>query len=129
LVEPEHRGRTGDPRARDGEPHPVPDRRVLHLTGTPDVALLHRVLDQLLAEFVDDPNSAGPRDQEGLVVGAVLFVLLRHQPDVRNGAHRRRVEGAVLLTVLEGLVAWRRVAEVAYARHRFVKLAVRLPHS
>ena len=53
---------------------------------------------------VDDAHRAGGRDLEGLVVGAVLLGLLGHQPDVRHGAHGPRVERAVLLAVLDGLV-------------------------
>ncbi len=128
LVEPEHRGRTGDPRAGDRELHPVPDRRVLHLTGTPDIALLHRVLDERLALLVDDAHRAGRRDQEGLVVGAVLLGLLRHQPDVGHGAHGPRVERAVLLTVLDGLVIQGRIAMVRNDGFRVVKFAVRTPY-
>ena len=40
LVQPEDGGRVGKARARDGELHPILDRRILGLAGAEDVALL-----------------------------------------------------------------------------------------
>ena len=64
LVEPEDGGRAGRARARDRQPHPVRDRRVLGLARAPDVARLDLVLEQRLAGAVHDPHgAAAPRSR------------------------------------------------------------------
>ena len=104
-VEPEHRGNARRAGAGDGEAHPVHDRDVLGLRGTPDVALLDAVLDEHDAVRVEHLDDAVRGDLERLVVAAVLLRGLRHEADVRHGADRGRVEGAVLDHVVDdGLV-------------------------
>ena len=60
-----------------------------------------RVLEQDVAGGVDHAHGAVARDLERLVVRAVLLGLLRHQADVRHGAHRAHVERAVRLAVVD----------------------------
>ena len=92
-------------RTGDGQLDPVPDRRVLDDGHAPDVALLDVLRQQHLAGVdVDDVGDAVLGDLERLVVAAVLLGLLRHQADVGNGAHRRRVELAVGLTEVDDLL-------------------------
>ena len=128
LVEPEHGRRAGRPRARDREPDPVLDRRVLGLAHAPDVARLHLVLEQRLAGVVDNPDPAVGRDLERLVVGAVLLRLLGHQTDVRRAPHRSRIKCAVLATVLERLGVERRVGVVGDHELRVLQLAGAVVH-
>ena len=90
-----------EPAAQHREAHPVADRRVLHLTGAPDVARLDLVLQHHVAGTVHDAHRAVDRDLERLVVRAVLLGLLRHEPDVGHRTHRRGVERAVGLAVVD----------------------------
>ena len=104
-VEPEHHRHTGCARTVDGQLDPVADRRVLDDGHAPDVALFDVLRQQHLAGVdVDDVGDAVLGDLEGLVVGAVLLGLLRHQADVRDGAHGRRIELAVGLTEVDHLL-------------------------
>ena len=57
-----------------------------------------------LAGAVHDAHGAVDRDLERLVVRAVLLGLLRHEPDVGHRTHRRRVERAVGLAVVDDRV-------------------------
>ena len=102
--------------------------RVLRLAHPPDVAGLDVVREQHRAGLVDDAHRAGRGDLEGLVVRAVLLGLLRHQPDVRRRAHRRRVERAVLPAVVDGLGVERRVGRVRDDELGVLLLAVGVPH-
>jgi hypothetical protein len=61
-------------------------------------------------------------------VAAVLLGLLRHEADVGRRAHRRRVEGAVLLAVADGLVVERRVGRVGDDELGVLQLVLRVPH-
>ena len=94
-VQPEDGGRARRPRSGDGQLHPVAHRCVLHLAGAPNVALFDGVLEENGAAGVHHADRAIGGDLEGLVVGAVLLGLLRHQPDVRHAAHAGGVVGAV----------------------------------
>ena len=71
------------------------------------------------------PVSAG---DECLVVRAVLFRFLRHEPDVGHAAHGRRIQGAVLLAVLDDGLVDGGVAAVGNHGLGVVQLAVRPPH-
>ena len=85
-----------------------------------------RVLQQRLAVVgAYDPHRPGFRDLERLVVRPVLLGRLRHQPDVRGAAHRRRVERAVAPAVLDGLGVQRRVGVVGDHELGVLLLAVR----
>ncbi len=97
LVEPEHgrgagRASAGDGQARpsrgSGRPWSGTRARCRPARPRADQHRRRRALTTL--------DSAGGRDLEGLVVGAVLLGLLRHQADVGRRAHGRRVERAVL---------------------------------
>ena len=63
-----------------------------------------------VAGTVHDAHRAVDRDLERLVVRAVLLGLLRHEPDVGHRTHRRRVERAVGLAVVDDRVVHTRVA-------------------
>ena len=128
LVEPEHGGRPGRAGALDREPHPVGHRGVLGLAAAPDVAGLDVVLEQRVAGAVDDAHAAGGLDLEGLVVAAVLLGLLRHQADVGRGAHRRRVERAVLAAEVDRLRVEGGVAGVGDHGLGVLLVAVGVPH-
>ena len=92
-VQPEHHRHAGVARPGDGQLDPVADRRVLDDAHAPDIAGLHVLRQQHLAGGeVHDVGDAVLGNLEGLVVRAVLLGLLRHQADVGNGAHRRRIE-------------------------------------
>ena len=84
--------------------------------------------EQFVACIVDDGNLAVAFDLECLVVGAVLFGLLRHQAHIGHAAHGGRVEGAVDLAELDHLLVDRRVGTVRNDRLHVVQLAVRSPH-
>ena len=114
--------------ARHREPDPVLDRGVLGLAHAPDVALADLVLEQRRPRLIDDAHDAVGGDLERLVVRAVLLGLLRHQPDVRRAAHRRRVERAVLAAVVDGLAVQRRVGVVGDHELRVLLAPVGVPH-
>ena len=104
-VEPEHHRHAGLACPGDSQLHPVADRCVLDDGHPPDVALFHVLRQQHLpAVDVDDVGDAVLGDLEGLVVAAVLLGLLRHQPHVGDGAHRRRIELALGLTEVDDLL-------------------------
>ncbi len=128
LVQPEDGRVAGGAGAGDGQLHPVPDRRVLGLAGAEDVALRHRLLDEHVAGLVDQTDRTGGLDLEGLVVGAVLLGLLRHEADVRDRAHGRRVVGAVGTAVVDHGLVDPGVGGVRQHREGVGLLAVRAPH-
>lgn len=127
-VEPEHGRPAGLAGPVDGELDPVADRDVLGLAGAPDVALLDLVLHEDLPGAVEDLHAAGVGDGEGLVVGAVLLGLLRHEADVRDRAHRRRVEGAVRAAVVDDDLVDPGVGGVRDDREGVLGLVVAVPH-
>ena len=94
-VQPENGLSPGGSGPGHGEPDPVPDRGVLGLTHPPDVALLHRVTEDL-APRAEDPNHTRPRHSERLVVAAVLLSLLSHQTHITGVPH----SGPVKLPIL-----------------------------
>ena len=104
-VQPEHHRHPRLTRTGDGQLHPVADRCVLDDGHAPDVAGFHVLCQQHLPGFeVHDVGNAVLGDLERLVMRAVLLGLLRHQADVGDGAHRRRVELAVRLTEVDDLL-------------------------
>ncbi len=128
LVQPEHRRVAGRAGPGDGQLDPVADRHVLGLARPPDVPCVHVVLEQGVAGGVDDADRAGGGDLERLVVGAVLLGRLRHQTDVRDRAHRRRVVGAVLAAVVDHGLVDAGVRRVRDHRQGVALLAVGSPH-
>mmetsp|Transcript_57240 Transcript_57240/g.134767 ORF Transcript_57240/g.134767 Transcript_57240/m.134767 type:complete len:614 (-) Transcript_57240:306-2147(-) len=127
-VEPEDRRVASGAGAADGELDPVLDGRVLGLAHPPDVALSHLVLEIDLARGVGDLHSTGLGDHEGLVVGAVLLSLLRHQPHVRHVAHGSDVELAVLLAEVDHLLVHGGVAAVGDDALGVLQLVLLVPH-
>ncbi len=128
LIEPEHRWVAGGTGTGDGELHPVPDRRVLGLAQTDDVASADHLLQEHGAGRVDGPYRARGGNLEGLVVAAVLLGLLCHQADVGHRAHRRGVEGAVRPAVIDDNLVDAGIAAVGKNREGVRLLAVRTPH-
>ena len=128
LVEPEDGRPAGRPRPVHGELDPVLDRGVLDLAGPPDVPGPDLVRHEHRAVVGDHRHRAGLGDLVGLVVTAVLFGLLGHEPDVGHGAHRRRIEGAVGAAVLEGLGVEVGVAAVGDDRLGLLQFTIGVPH-
>ena len=112
LVEPKDRRDPGGTGTIYGQLHPVPHGLVLSLAGTPYITFLNHMLDQQSALSVEDPNASTRCDFERLVVRAILFGLLRHEPDVRDTAHGRRIELPVRLAVPENPVVDAGVARI-----------------
>ena len=77
----------------------------------------------------DNADRAVGGNFERLVVRAVFLGLLRHQPHVRNRAHRLGVERAVRLTVLDDRLIQPRVAAIRDHGIDVVQLAVGAPHA
>ncbi len=128
LVQPEYCGSAGRLRAIHRQLDPILNRRILHLTGAPDIALFDLVLEQRLARRIHDADCAVARRLEGLIVRAVFLCRLSHQSDVGHAAHRSRVERPVLLTELDDFVIDRRVTRVRNHTLDVGQLAVRTPH-
>ena len=128
FVQPENGGSLRGAGAGDGELHPVADRRVLGLAGAPDVAGFDGMLKQDLARGIDDADGAGAGDFKGLVVRAVFLGGLRHEADVRHGAHGSRVESAVLFAEVDGGLIDAGVAAVRDDGEGVLKLALGVPH-
>ena len=116
LVQPEHRRVAGGAGAGDGQLDPVADRVVLGLAGAEDVAGARpRARGASLPAASTRRTVPAVGDLEGLVVAAVLLGLLRHQADVRDRAHRGRVEGAVGAAVVDDDLVDAGVAAVRHA--------------
>mmetsp|Transcript_1094 Transcript_1094/g.2938 ORF Transcript_1094/g.2938 Transcript_1094/m.2938 type:complete len:469 (-) Transcript_1094:27-1433(-) len=81
-----------------------------------------------MALVVHHLHLASAGQLEGLVVGAVLLGLLRHQPDVGHGAHRRHVELAILAAVLQARLVHRRVAAVGDDADDILERVLLVPH-
>ena len=128
LVEPEDRRNPGCARTANREANPVANRRVLGLTGAPDIACADGMLHEHLAAVVDYPDHPVGGDFEGLVVGAVLFGLLRHQSDVGHAAHRRRIERSVLLAEVDHFLVDGGVAAVGDDGLGVLLIAGGIPH-
>ncbi|MEZ5213379.1 MAG: hypothetical protein R2692_00360 [Microbacterium sp.] len=126
-VEPEHRGNARRAGAGDGQAHPVHDRDVLGLRGTPDVALLDAVLDEHDPVGVEHLDDTVGGDLEGLVVAAVLFGGLRHEADVGHRADRGGIERAVRDDVFDDRLVDTGVRRVGDDGDRVVFAAVLAP--
>ncbi len=128
LVQPEHGRSAGRPSTRDSQFHPILNRGILDLAGTPNVTLFNLVLVQRLARRIHDPDRTVAWCFEGLIVRAVLLCRLRHQPDVWNRPHRLWIKGPLLLTELDDFVIDRRIAGVRNHTLDVSKLPIRSPH-
>src|SRR5690606_27813546 len=115
--------------ASDGQLDPVAHRRVLGLAHAPDVAGLDGVLEQHVAGFVGHAHHAVGGNLEGLVVRAVVLGGLGHQADVGHTAHRHRIEGAVLLAVVDDGLVDAGITAVRDHGLGIVQFAVRTPHA
>ena len=128
AVEPEHGRRTSGPRAMDRELDPVAYGDVGRPRHPPDVTGLDLVLHQDVAVRADDAYETVERNLESGRMRAVLFGLLGHESDIGHRSHRRRIEGTVLLAVLDDLGVHRRVAAIRDDRFRILKLPLGIPH-
>ena len=128
LVQPEHRGHPGLAGAAHGQLHPVLDGGVLGLARTPDVTRLNVVGHEHVPGGVDHLHGTGLGDLEGLVVGAVLLGLLRHETHVRHGAHGGGVVRAVLAAVVDHGLVHTGVGGVRQHGQGVLLLALAAPH-
>src|SRR5471030_1368992 len=112
----------------DGQFDPVLDRRVFGLAHAEDVAGFNSLFHQQVALAVGDADYAVSLDLEGLVVGAVLFGLFRHQANVWHAAHGGWVEGAVCLALFDHRLVDRGVAAIRDHGLGVVQLTVSAPH-
>ena len=86
------------------------------------------MLGQHGAVFSDDTNDAVFLDFKGLVVGAVLFSLLRHQANVRHRAHGGGIKRAVGLTEVDHFLVDGGVGALRHHRFGVLELVVPGPH-
>ena len=128
CVQPENGGRLRQTRAVHGELHPVFDRCVFGLAGTPDVASVHVVRGEYVAFVVNDLHCACGGDFKGFVVRAVFFGFLRHEADVGHGAHGRGVECAVFAAKIDDGLIDAGVAAVGDDGFAVLQFAVFVPH-
>jgi hypothetical protein len=128
LVQPENGGGAGRLHPFYGELHPIPDREIFRLAHPEDVPLFHLLLQQGGTGIVDGADRPVPRSLEGLVVGAVLLRLLRHESHVRDAPDGRGIERAVLPAILDDGPIRRRVTPVGNHRVRIVRFSVGTPH-
>eukprot|EP00958_Prasinococcus_capsulatus_P024611 scaffold3878_cov363-Prasinococcus_capsulatus_cf.AAC.11 len=111
------------------QPNPVGDRCRLRLAHTPDVALVHLVLeDHFVAGAVHDLHHTFALDLECLVVAAVLLCLLRHEAHVADVAHGGNVEAAVRLAIGNAGLVHTRVAPIWDQALHVLKFTLFVPH-
>src|SRR5699024_2261934 len=99
-IQPEDGLHAGQACAVDSKLDPILDWSILGLACAPDVFFLNVVGYQNIASGVNNLNFAVSWDLEGLVVGAVLLSLLRHQTNVRGRTHGGWVISAVFTAVI-----------------------------
>ena len=127
-VEPENRWRRRSSRARDREFYPITNRWILCLTGAPNVARFNRMRHQHESSCVHNPHNSCALHFEGFIVRAVLFGLLRHEPNIGHTAHRARIECAVLLARVNGCLIDPRIGAIRNHSLRILCLARAVPH-
>ena len=105
LVEPEHHRHARVARPGNRQLDPVADGGVFDLAHAPDVARLHVFGEQHFAgDQIGDVGHAVFGDLEGLVVRAIFFGLLRHQPNVGHGTHGFGIERTMPLAEVDDLL-------------------------
>mmetsp|Transcript_23465 Transcript_23465/g.44200 ORF Transcript_23465/g.44200 Transcript_23465/m.44200 type:complete len:425 (-) Transcript_23465:1048-2322(-) len=128
LVQPKDRRSARSLRPGDCQLHPVLDGHILRLAGTPNVASSNLRFQEDLARRIDHFDSAGLLHLKGLVVRAVLFRFLGHEPHVRNCAHGAGIESSVLLAKLNNCLEDTRIAAVGNQALGVFGLVVLVPH-
>ena len=128
CIEPEDCRRPTIPGAADCQLHPVPDRRVFGLAHPPDVPGLDLVGDEDVTVGPHNPHGTRGRDLKRLVVRSVLLGLLRHQADVRDASHRRRVKRPVGDAVVDHRLVHAGVGAVGDDRLGIFEFARGVPH-
>ena len=128
CIEPEDCRRPAIPGAADCQLHPVPDRRVFGLAHPPDVPGLDLVGDEDVTVGPHNPHGTRGRDLKRLVVRSVLLGLLRHQADVRDTSHRRRVKRPVGDAVVDHRLVHAGVGAVGDHRLGVFQFARGVPH-
>ena len=132
-VQPEDGRGVGGPGPRDRQVHPVAHGGVLGGAGPPDVAGGHLVGQQHRAGLGacaldhDDLHGAVGRDEEGLVVAAVLLGLAGHETHIGHRAHGGRVQSPVGAAVIDDGLVDPGVGGVRDDGERVRGLAVRPP--
>mmetsp|Transcript_54193 Transcript_54193/g.144479 ORF Transcript_54193/g.144479 Transcript_54193/m.144479 type:complete len:374 (-) Transcript_54193:1198-2319(-) len=112
IIQPKHSRPSSCTSTSNSKPHPVLDCHVLCLAGSPDVTFLHLVLHQNISLSIHHTHHSVTRCLEGLVMGPVLLSLLGHQTNVRDGAHRSRIERPVRFAEFDGLFEHSSVAPI-----------------
>ena len=82
--------------------HPITNRCIFYLTCAPDIALLNCMFMQNLTRSVTDTNGARCRNFKRLIMRAILFGLLSHQPNIWHSTHGARIKRAVCFTKING---------------------------
>ena len=127
-VEPENRGIAGGAGAAHGEFYPIADRGVLGLAGAPDITRFHAVLEKGFSFGIDEANGAVGGNLKGLVVRTVFLGGLRHEANIRHGAHGLGIECAVFAAKINHGLIDRRVATVRNHGERVLRFALGVPH-
>ena len=128
LVEPEYGRRTGESGATHRQFYPILDWCILDLAHTPDIARFDAMFQQHRALAIHYLHLAIAGDLKSLVVGTILFGLLRHQAHVRHAAHGGGIEGTISLAEIDHLLVNTGVASIGNNRLHIVELAVGSPH-
>eukprot|EP00038_Savillea_parva_P008522 m.177508 g.177508 ORF g.177508 m.177508 type:complete len:566 (+) comp14363_c0_seq1:88-1785(+) len=131
-IEPKDGRRARGASTAHGQTHPVFDGGVLGLAHAPNVpwcdVMCRKNVVATLGHHLDHAFTHVVGNLKRLVVRAVLFSLLCHQPDVGDRTHGRGVKRAVLnVKVNRGLVQ-RRVRRVWNDRLGVFELTVLVPH-
>ena len=128
FVKPENSGVSRESGTIDRELDPVGNRHVLGLAHTEDVVLGDGNRKDDLTRTVGHHNGAVMWDFKGLVVAAILFGRLRHQPNIRYRPHGGRIKCAESATVIEGHLIDTGVAGIRQNGQGVGLLPGRVPH-
>ena len=127
-IEPENSRSAARAGAADSEFHPIADRGILGLAGTPYVPSFNLMLEKDLSFRVGDAHRSGGGDFEGLVVRSVFLSGLGHEPYIRNGAHGFRIEGAIFAAEINDGLIDGGVATIGNDGERLLGLTLGVPH-
>ena len=98
------------------------------MTHSPDVTGFDGVFQQRGSRSIDDSNGSRSGEFKSFIVRTVFLRLFRHQSNIGNGAHRRRIERTVLFAKIDRLGVKPRIAAVGNDRFRVLLLSVLVPH-
>ena len=128
FVQPEHSWITGCTGTVHGKLHPVLNRGIFCLAGTPDVPLLHGILEKNFSGGVGHADDSMTWDLEGLVVGAIFFSGLSHEADIGNGAHGLWIKGSMHFAEIDDCLVDTRVGTIGNNGKRILGLSGGIPH-